>query len=471
MSTMRLLLVALATSCIACAQTYTISTFAGSSTPAPLNVPATSNSLSPPYGVAVDSKGNVFFTNGYYGYFVVRLDATTGIPTLVAGNGTAGFSGDDGLATGAAFNTPLGLALDAAGNLYIADLANARVRKVSHGVITTVAGNGTLGFSGDGGPATSAQLSGPANVAVDFAGNLYIVDTGNQRIRKVSNGIITTVAGGGTSLGDGGPATSASLYNPNAVAVDSAGNLYIADSSNNRVRKVSTNGVIATVAGGAPPTGTIPILGPGLPPYGGFGGDGGPATAAQLYDPTGVAVDSNGNIYIADSYNGRVREVSNGTINTVAGGGTSPGDGGSPTSVQLTPFSLALDSAGNLYIGDLHSNRVRKFSGGAITTVAGNGQPAPAYSGDNGPATSALLSQPVGVAADLAGNVYIADAGTDRIHKVSGGVITTVVGNGTFGFSGDNGPAASAELNYPIGVAVDAAGNLYIADSHNSRVR
>ena len=384
-------LVAIAISGIASAQTYTISTFAGSSPAAPLNVPATSASLSPPYGIAVDAKGNVFFTNGYYGYFVLRLDAATGIPSLVAGNGTAGFSGDDGLATSAAFNTPLGLARDSAGNLYIADLANSRIRKVTNGVITTVAGNGTLGFSGDGGPATSAQLSGPSNVAVDSAGNLYIVDTGNQRIRKVSNGIITTVAGNGAQgfSGDNGPAIDARLYNPSAVAVDSAGNLYIADSYNNRIREVS-NGMITTVAGGVPPTGTIPILGPGLPPYGGFGGDGGPATAAQMYDPTGVAVDAAGNLYIADYFNGRIREVSAGVITTVAGGGTSLSDG-SPTSAKLGP-SGSRDPSGNLYIADVGSNRIRKLSGGVITTVAGNGQPPAVYSGDNGPATSALLS-------------------------------------------------------------------------------
>jgi len=464
-------ILALATSCIASAQTYTIATFAGSSPPAPLNFPATSAGLSPPYGLAVDSTSSVFFTNGYYGYFVLRLAAATGILTLVAGNGTAGFSGDDGLATSAAFNTPLGLARDSVGNLYIADSANSRIRKVSNGVITTVAGNGTPGFSGDGGPATSAQLAGPSNVAVDTAGDLYIVDTGNQRIRKVSNGIITTVAGNGAQgySGDHGPAAGAHLYNPSAVAIDSAGNLYIADSYNNRIREVS-NGVITTVAGGAPPTGTAPILGPGLPPYGGFGGDGGPATAAQLYDPSGVAVDSAGNLYIADFYNGRIREVSNGVINTVAGGGASLSDG-SATRAKLAPFRVALDPSGNLYLSDLSGNRIRKVSGGVITTLAGTGQPPPVYSGNNGPAISALLNQPVGVATDTAGNLYFADSGTDRVHKVSGGVITTVAGNGTFGYTGDTGPATSAELNYPIGIALDSAGNLYIADSHNSSVR
>jgi uncharacterized protein (TIGR03437 family) len=464
-------LVLYAISGIASAQTWTISNFAGSNPAAPVNVPATSVSLSPPYAIALDSKGNVFFTTGYYGYYIMRLDAATGILTLVAGNGTSGFSGDDGLAINAQLNTPLGLAVDASGNLYIADSANARVRKVSNGVITTVAGTGALGFGGDGGPATSAQLYEPTGVAVDSAGNLFIADWGNQRIRKVSGGVITTVAGNGALgfSGDGGPATGAQLYNPNGVAVDSAGNLYIADSFNNRIRKVS-NGTIATVAGGAPPTGTAPILGPGLPPYGGYGGDGGPATSAQLYDPTGVAVDSAGNIYIADSYNGRVREVSGGVIATVAGGGTSLSDGAA-NGAKLDPFSLALNSAGNLYIGDINSGRIRILSNGTITTVAGNAQPAGFYSGDGGPATNAQLSFPMGAVVDSAANLYFADSENSRVRKVSDGIIVTVAGNGTFGFSGDKGSATSAALNNPLGVALDTSGNLYIADHDNNRVR
>src|ERR1019366_9345320 len=208
---------------------------------------------------------------------------SNGVITTVAGNGTSGNIGDNGPATGAQLNYPTGVAVDSAGNLYIADQYNHRIRKVSNGVITTVAGSGTAGFSGDNGPATSAQLYYPAGVAVDAAGNLYIADQYNHRIRKVSNGVITTVAGSGTAgfSGDNGPATSAQLSGPGGVAADSAGNLYIADTSNYRIRKVS-NGVITTAAGG------------------GSGGDNGPATSAQLNYPAGVAVDSAGNLYIAD---------------------------------------------------------------------------------------------------------------------------------------------------------------------------
>ncbi|HXP87708.1 MAG TPA: IPT/TIG domain-containing protein [Bryobacteraceae bacterium] len=479
------LLIAL-TSCSVFGQTYTISTFAGGTLP--VNIPGTSASLSGTQSVAMDAAGNVFFTSGNS---VLRLDAQTGILTLAAGNGTAGFSGDNGPATNAQLYNPNGVAVDSAGNLYIADAGNARIRRVSNGVITTVgngaagvgvavdstgnlyiadsvnnrvrkvsngvvstvAGNGTAGFGGDNGPATSAQLSGPAAVAVDSAGNLYIADYGNDRVRKVSNGVITTVAGNGTasSNGDNGPATTAQLSGPSGVAVDPAGNLYIAAST---VRKVS-NGIITTAAGG----------GSASP------GDNGPATSALLL-AEGVAVDSVGRLYIADSFNsGRIRRVSNGAITTVAGGGSSFGDKGPTASAQLyNPAGVAVDSAGNLYIADSNDYRVRKVANGIITTVAGNGTLG--FSGDNGPASSAQLWFPYGVAVDSAGNMFIADAINNRVRKVSNGIITTVAGNGMFlGFSGDNGPAASAQLSFPYGVAVDSAGNLYIADYGNNRVR
>jgi uncharacterized protein (TIGR03437 family) len=456
--------------------------------------------------MAADAAGNLFFV---YQDSVLRMDAATGLLTLVAGNGTTGFSGDNGPATSAQFSSPEGIAVDSAGNLYIADTYNFRVRKVSHGVITTVAGNGTYGTSGDNGPATSAQLgatavavdsagnlyicdtgdnlirevsngvittaagtgmlggtgdNGPATsarlnrprgVAVDSAGNLYIADTGNGFIRKVSNGVITTVAGSGGPgfSGDNGPATSALLYLPEGVAVDSAGTLYIADSANQRIRKVS-NGVITTVAG----NGTL-----------GFSGDNGPATSAELNFPSGIAVDSAGNLYIPEPYNSRIRKVSNGVITSVVGNSLN-GDSGPASSGELSyPEGVAMDATGNLYIAEVGNNRIRKISNGVITTVAGNGTQG--FSGDNGPATSAQLANPVGVAVDSAGSVYIADRNNHRIRKVSGGVITTVAGNGTQGFSGDSGPATSAELNYPGGVAVDATGSLYIADVGNSRIR
>jgi uncharacterized protein (TIGR03437 family) len=439
--------------CSAWGQTYTISTFAGGGLP--VNIPGTSASLGydVPQSIAADRAGNVYFVDQNS---VLRLDATTGALTLVAGNGTAGFSGDNGPAASAQLANPGGIAVDSAGNLYIADGYNYRIRKVANGVITTVAGNGTPGFSGDNGPATSAQLDPGGGLAVDSAGSLFIAEFHNQRIRKVSSGVISTVAGSGTQgfSGDNGPATSAQLNGPSGVAVDSAGNLYIADYLNVRIRKVS-NGVITTVAGNGTQW---------------FGGDNGPATSAQLWYPSGVAVDSAGNLYVADTFNHRIRKISNGVITTVAGGGPSLGDNGPATSAQvLYPYGVAADSTGNLYIADTGHNRIRKVSNGVITTVAGNGTCC--FSGDNGPANGAQVYFPEGVAVDSAGDLYIADNVNNRIRKVSNGVISTVAGTGTEGFSGDNGPATSAQLNHPAGVAVDSAGNLYIADTSNNLIR
>jgi uncharacterized protein (TIGR03437 family) len=298
-----------------------------------------------PQYIAADRAGNLFFV---VHSAVLRLDAVTGISTLVAGNGVPGFSGDNGPATSAQVGGPRGLAVDSAGNVYIADSYANRVRKVSNGVITTVAGNGTPGFSGDNGPAISAQLAQPFGLAVDSAGNLYIADWGNSRIREVSNGVITAVAGdsGFGYFGDNGPAPYAALSGPQGVAVDSAGDLYIADTGNNCIRKVS-NGVITTVAG----NGTY-----------GFSGDNGPATSAQVNQPWGVAVDSAGNLYVSDTGNNRIRKVSNGVITTVAGNGTRgfSGDGGPATSAQVNlPAGVAVDSAGNVYFADRENNRIR----------------------------------------------------------------------------------------------------------------
>jgi trimeric autotransporter adhesin len=446
-----------AVSRIASGQTYTISTFAGGGLP--VNTPAISASIGTPPGIAVDSAGNVFIASST-GNVVLRLDAATGELTLAAGNGTLGFSGDNGSAASPQLADPQGVAVDSAGNLYIVDSGNERIRKVSNGVITTVAGNGALafGFSGDNGPATSAEFYVPAGVALDTAGNLYIADAGSNLILKVSNGIITTVAGNGAAGfgGDNGPATSANLNEPAAVAVDSAGNLYIADSGDNRIRKVS-NGVITTVAGNG---------------AAGFGGDNGPATSAELDGPQSVAVDAAGNLYTVDYHDSRVRKVSNGVITTVAGDGAVGfgGDNGPATSAELSgPITVAVDSAGNLYVGDSGNHRIRKVSNGVITTIAGNGEFW--FSGDSGPATSAQLAFPEGAAVDSAGNLYIADSGNNRIRKVSNGVITTVAGNGIIGFSGDNGPATSAQLADPQGVAVDSTGNLYVADFANNCIR
>ncbi|MBN1570974.1 MAG: hypothetical protein JXA73_24260 [Acidobacteria bacterium] len=480
--------------------------------------PATSAQLNVPLGIAVDTTGNLFIADAVNNR--IRKVTPDGFISTVAGNGTKGYSGDGGPATLAQLNVPVGIAADAAGNLFVTDSFNARIRKVTpDGFISTVAGNGIAGFSGDGGPATSAQLLSPQDVAVDAAGNLFIADPSNFRIRKVTpDGLIRTVAGSGTSGcsadaglatsveigvvfgvevdiegnliiadegcnrirkvtpdglistiagdgtpgygGDDGPATSAQLHMPREVAVDTEGNLFIADLYNARIRKVTPDGLITTVAG----NGTH-----------GYCGDGGPATSAQLYNPLGVAVDMAGNLFIVDNGNERIRKVTpDGLISTVAGDGIQgySGDGGPATSAQFYGlFGIAADAAGNLFVTDTYNARIRKITpGGLISTVAGDGTPG--NSGDGGPATSAQLWWPYGIAVDAAGNLFIADTGNCLIRKVTpDGFISTVAGNGLRGFGGDDGPAASAWFNYPYGIAVDTVGNLFIADRYNARIR
>jgi sugar lactone lactonase YvrE len=323
----------------------------------------------------------------------------------VAGNGVGTFAGDGGAATSASINEPFGVALDASGNLYIADRSNQRVRKVdaATGIITTVAGNGSYAFGvaeGDGGAATSAKLNYPAAVALDASGNLYIADTNSNRIRMVAaaTGFISTVAGGGSTLGDGGAATSALLCEPSAVALDASGNFYIGDRCNPRIRKVDgATGIITTVAGNGIAT---------------FAGDGGVATSASLNYPEGVALDASGNLYIADTSNHRIRKVdaATGIISTVAGIGSCTG--------LCYPKGVALDASGNLLFSGEINCRVYKVTAatGIFTSLVGNGTCA--GGGDGGAATSAGLRFPHGLAFDANGNLYIADMGNYRIRKV-----------------------------------------------------
>ena len=553
---------------------------------------ATSAQLNSASGLAVDSDGNLYFADTNNN--VIRK-VSGGVITTVAGNGTSGYSGDNGPATSAQLNSPYGLALDSAGNLYIADTNNNVIRKLAGGVITTVAGGGGIhsspvtspscaawpggfvpfssvyylsapdgtgnrllvgdarqpnasdllasykaiqnlplpaapdqlycgsiqlanGYSvqayvptaaerqgdfhlfpgtlidpnsngpfagnripsrlhpavypwriapvdpGDNGPATSAVLDRPFSVAVYPAGNLYIADNNNARIRRVFNGVITTIAGNGTCcfIGDGGSATTARLYTPNGVAVNPAGTLYIADTP----------------------------VGFGYGPYfslfysnvygseftrvrevsSGVIGTVAASTASLSVDSypkaSSFAADSAGNLYIADQQRNVIRKVSNGVVTTVAGGGSSLDDGAPATAALLNvPSGIAVDSSGSLFIADGHNYRVRKIVNGVITTVAGNGTPG--YSGDNGPATHAQLGNVDGTAVDAAGNLYIAD-GKTRVRKVVNGTIITVAGNGTTGSAGDNGPATSAAIN-ATAIGVDSAGNLFIAE--NTRIR
>jgi len=330
--------------------------------------------------------------------------------------------------------------------------------------ISTVAGTGSAGFAGDGGAATAAQLKFPAGVAFDAAGNLYIADSFNSRIRKVdTSGNISTIAGTGDFgyFGDTNAATKAGMNRPYSLAIDKSGNIYIADAYNDAVRKITvSSGVMSTVAGNSQQ---------------GLGGDGGAATGALLDTPTGLVFDAAGNLYIVDTGNDRIRKVgTDGNISTFAGSGSTAfsGDGGPAASAGMNrPQGIAIDNAGNLFIADTFNHRVRKITpDGTISTVAGNGNGAQA--GDGGPATQASLYYPKGLAVDRSGNLFISDWLNSRVREVTpDGTIWTVAGNGNFDYYGDGGPATSAALRFPWGLAVDSASNLYVADDENSVIR
>ena len=427
--------------------------------------------LNGPLDVTVDSKNNVYIADTNNAN-VRMITASTGVINTIAGSTAIvsgavviafAYAGDGGTAITASLAGPAGVAIDSSGNIYIATYADNRIRKVdSKGNISTFAGNSGYGFAGDGGAALSAQLAAPRGICVDSAGNLYLADRWNNRIRKIAGTTISTIAGNGQGNfgGDGGAASSAQLSYPDGVAVDSAGNIYVSDLLNNRVRMVTPTGTISTFAGNGVP---------------GFGGDGGAAAGAQLNQPAGLAVDSSGNLYIADSNNAVVRKVTpQGVISTIAGtGGTEgySGDGGAATKATLmAPLGVAVDTAGNLYIADYYGwIREVNASTGVITTLAGNGSNG--YSGDGGPATAAQFYNPVAVAVDGSGNVYVADSGNGVVRMIANGVISTIAGNGTLSYTGDGGPASLAQFSAISSIAVDAQGNIYVADTNNNAIR
>lgn len=473
-------------------------------------------------GIALDSQDNLYIVdNTYNQIFCIAQDGTFAV---IAGNGATGNTGDGGPATQAAFVNPQSLYIDSAGDIYVVDSGANRIRKITPDRnISDFAGTGKAGYSGDGGPAVKAQLNYPLALTPDAAGNLYFLDTANYLVRRIgTDGNISTVAGTGNSVryGDGRIATQAGFGGLQGLAVTPSGDLYIADfdsgiravpaatgiintaygqlhftpdgspASNTlfnlpyaltsdgqgnlyfgdwfRIRKIDSNGILTTVAGSISTiTGGVNATNTG---------DGGPATAATMSRPYGVVVDKVGNVYFG-SYDGSsslVRRVdTKGIISTVAGGGKSLGDGGPATAASFggAIFGMAFDAAGALYISDTINHRIRKMTpDGTISTFAGTGTAA--TNGNGGPATSASIQSPRGLAFDAAGNLYFADFAANRVRKISpDGTITAVAGNGTAGDSGDEGPATSARLYAPFGVAVDSAGNVYIAEWQGDRVR
>ncbi|MBI4472136.1 MAG: SMP-30/gluconolactonase/LRE family protein [Acidobacteria bacterium] len=429
------------------------------------NGPAIQAQLDAPTDVAVDRRGNLFIADLSR---IRRVDAATGIITTVAGRDADGYSGDGGLATAATLNgasNGVGIRVDDAGNLIIADTGNNRIRKVDATTqnITTIAGTGAPAFSGDNGPATDSGLTTPVGAIVDGAGNLLIADFGNSRIRKVDarTGIISTFAGSGPSSGDGGPATEAYLDFPASVAVDRLDALFVGE--NYRVRRVDPGtGIIRTFVGTGQP---------------GVGGDGGPATQAPLNEHLDIAVDAGGNLYVVDAHIHQVRKIDAGSavITTVAGVDREPGssgDGGLASAAKLNyPAGVAVDASGNIYISDSENHRIRRVDAvtRVITTFAGNG--VAGFSGDGGVATNASLQHPQGIAVDSEGNLFIADMINRRIRRVDAlsRSITTVAGTGLIDSSGDGGLAKNAGLVRPTGVALDRSGNLFIADYYKVR--
>ena len=443
-----------------------LSTIAGGGLSTADGVPATQSGILPS-GIGLDAAGNLYVAD----YFASSIrKVTNGVISTLAGGGR-GFGGDGGPASMAAFNFPVGaLAVTVSGDVLVADNENLRIRQVSGGRVQTVAGNGQYRLAGNGGPASSATLYLVKGLRTDSAGNIFLVEETLNRVRKIAtDGTISIFAGDGILgyAGDNGPATSARLALPTFLATDTAGNVYVSDTLNNVIRKIDTNQTITTIAG----TG-----------FSGYTGDRGPAKQAKLYEPGGLDFDGEGDLWFADSLNHAIRAITpGGDIVTVAGNGTAgySGDSGLSVAAQLNaPQAVRIFAPGttqeSLYISDTGNNRVRRIryinNQYVIDTVAGNGKAG--YSGDGGMATNARLNQPQGLLLDSSGVLYIADFGNSVVRAVTiDGVIRTVAGNGIYNDSGDGGPATLASLEGPFDLAFDSSGNLLISDLYANRIR
>jgi sugar lactone lactonase YvrE len=404
-------------------------------------------------GIATDPHGNIYISHRSQNR--IRKLSPNGTITTIAGNGIAGFSGDGGPALESSLNFPAGLVFDKE-NLYVADRNNHRIRKIdSKGIISTVAGTGIPECCNDNGLAVEAHLYFPSDIDVDTEGNLYISDRSNNRIRKVnSDGIITTMAGLGKPGygGDFGPADKALLKYPFGISLDNKGNFYIADRGNNRVRKIDQRGIITTIAGDGTHS---------------FGGDYGPANQSSLAFPTDVTVDSLGTVYIADRNNNRVRKIDRlGVITTLMGLSQTEFNGDNEISAETTlhlPFALALNGEDRLLVVDRNHFRVRevRLQSNQVETVAGNGTFL--FRGDGGPGGGATLEAPSGIAVDSKGNVLFADRLHQRIRRVGGnGIIETVIGNGKQGNEGNGRPGIEATLHLPEVLVMDREDNIYL---------
>lgn len=424
----------------------------GSQGPSGDGGPATAATLSIPLALAFDSSGNLYIADA--GANRIRMVDTSGVIHTFAGNGNNANSGDGGPATSASLNTPSAIAFDSAGDLLIADTGNNEIRMVSpKGIMTKVAGTGNAAYDGDNGTVATAAFSAPAGIAADHLGNIYVSDTGNQRIRLISpSGITSVFAGNGVrgSFGDGRQASTAEVNNPGTLLFDTAGNLYIADLSNDRVRRIAPNGVISNFAG----SGTV-----------GAGGDGGYAIDANL-NLQAIALDPQNNVIIADGGNYRVRFVtaSNGFITTIAGNGL----------IAYNPTNL-LSNGNTVYFSDSTVNRIRQFDittgAASIAIVAGNGQST--FDAADDTALTARLSGPRGLTRDSAGNIYFADSKNQVVRKITPeGALVTLAGNATNLDTGDGALATAAELSGPVDVAVaNGSGNIYILEQTGNRIR